>query len=969
MTAFRTQPIHLYRLLAAFLPLLSSHPTRAAPPLTLRYASDVPGSLVSPNSSFPGSFTRSGPNLYFVASTPELGYELWVYDSSPHLVKDIVPGSARALLPTTPIAPLPDGRAVFFADDGLGLNTTLWVTNGTAEGTRRLNTHGGTPAIVPNPTQTGPFAALASGRVLYMGYDPATGVELYSTDGTDAGTDLVADLSPGPFSSSISFLHSAGNIAYFSSGGFVWRTDGTAANTFVLGQWSSMKFLNVGAATYFISPDANAATRGLWITDGTTAGTRRLVDPLNTTPELAAVGPYLIYSGYAVATGNEPWAFNTLTSVAAPLADIQPGAAYSDPHNFASLGSLVIFHAVSPAEGREPWVTDGTPAGTHLLLDIRSGTDSGIHLGSGFQSDGAHAYFQTYEPGAVLVTDGTSAGTIPIATATSLSSSGPTGAFLPDGSGRFLFALADAATGTELLISDATSAGTHSFDIAPGTSSVALPSGYRSPHNRRPAAVLGDRVFFPAPIPFGSRTQIALASASVAPGDATIIRPFAGGLIELAAHAGRVYFPAADTSSPSNVELWSSDGSAGGTSLVANISPLSSSFPRSLTSVGNRLFCAASTAATDFGAGPFTLFASVAGMPGAAQVVSNASSGLARIRLSETSSLAAPEDFTAAFGKLFFVGSTDPANSFGPLAAFASDGTDAGTTRLVQVASRTSFIETRGRVYFVGIDEVAGSNSVFLLSTDGTLAGTTLEAPVRFNSLPIAATATHIFLYSPDAASIPQLVAMDLTTHAITDLTSFTGVQGTVGLSSFNSGVVGDRVVFSANDGAGGRELWSSDGTAVGTGQIADLVPGPTGSAPATFTPGRNVLLFLAAAPDGVGRILYRTDGTPSGTHPVPNHPGAPSLSRFALTDYSLVPSPGNTRVYAIAANSTAQQVWYIDTCVADFDASGAVTIDDLFAFLAAWFAQDPHADTNASGDLTPTDIFSFIAAWFAGCD
>ena len=54
--------------------------------------------------------------------------------------------------------------------------------------------------------------------------------------------------------------------------------------------------------------------------------------------------------------------------------------------------------------------------------------------------------------------------------------------------------------------------------------------------------------------------------------------------------------------------------------------------------------------------------------------------------------------------------------------------------------------------------------------------------------------------------------------------------------------------------------------------------------------------------------------------------------------------------------------------CRADFNGSGTVTVQDIFDFLAAWFANSPTADFNGSGSVTVQDIFAFLAAWFAGC-
>jgi hypothetical protein len=69
-------------------------------------------------------------------------------------------------------------------------------------------------------------------------------------------------------------------------------------------------------------------------------------------------------------------------------------------------------------------------------------------------------------------------------------------------------------------------------------------------------------------------------------------------------------------------------------------------------------------------------------------------------------------------------------------------------------------------------------------------------------------------------------------------------------------------------------------------------------------------------------------------------------------------------------ANNTASASTHIlaPACVADFNNSGGVTVQDIFDFLAAYFGNDPTADVNASGGVTVQDIFDFLAAYFAGC-
>ncbi|MCC6323153.1 MAG: hypothetical protein IT438_17145 [Phycisphaerales bacterium] len=49
-----------------------------------------------------------------------------------------------------------------------------------------------------------------------------------------------------------------------------------------------------------------------------------------------------------------------------------------------------------------------------------------------------------------------------------------------------------------------------------------------------------------------------------------------------------------------------------------------------------------------------------------------------------------------------------------------------------------------------------------------------------------------------------------------------------------------------------------------------------------------------------------------------------------------------------------------------DINNSGGETIQDLFDFLALYFANDPRADFNQSGTITIQDLFDFLASYFA---
>lgn len=82
-----------------------------------------------------------------------------------------------------------------------------------------------------------------------------------------------------------------------------------------------------------------------------------------------------------------------------------------------------------------------------------------------------------------------------------------------------------------------------------------------------------------------------------------------------------------------------------------------------------------------------------------------------------------------------------------------------------------------------------------------------------------------------------------------------------------------------------------------------------------------------------------------------------------------------DTGLYSVVLTSpcgstpSAEVLLTVSPCVsADFDHSGVITIDDLFAYLGVWFASGPGADYNANGTVEVQDIFDYLAAWFINC-
>jgi ELWxxDGT repeat protein len=126
-------------------------------------------------------------------------------------------------------------------------------------------------------------------RVFFSVKSAANGVELWTSDGTAAGTVMVKDINPGQGDSNPQFLTNVNGTLYFEAddgahGGELWKSDGTAAGTLLVkdiapddGASFGQQLTNVNGTLYFTAMDHSfgVGDRGdeLWKTDGTAAGT------------------------------------------------------------------------------------------------------------------------------------------------------------------------------------------------------------------------------------------------------------------------------------------------------------------------------------------------------------------------------------------------------------------------------------------------------------------------------------------------------------------------------------------------------------------------------------------------------------------------------------------------------------------------------------------------------------------------
>jgi hypothetical protein len=137
---------------------------------------------------------------------------------------------------------------------------------------------------------------------------------------------------------------------------------------------------------------------------------------------------------------------------------------------------------------------------------------------------------------------------------------------------------------------------------------------------------------------------------------------------------------------------------------------------------------------------------------------------------------------------------------------------------------------------------------------------------------------------------------------------------------------------------------------------------------------GNGPFVYRWQVEDSLGSWQDLTDGNidvegPTGPYLVLSGAGTNALvvTKMFRSDH---PVPGGALFRCRVSNScgtiSTAPARFI-TCVADYDCSGELSVQDIFAYLNAWFAGASSADFNGGG-LSVQDIFDFLNAWFAGC-
>ncbi len=103
-----------------------------------------------------------------------------------------------------------------------------------------------------------------------------------------------------------------------------------------------------------------------------------------------------------------------------------------------------------------------------------------------------------------------------------------------------------------------------------------------------------------------------------------------------------------------------------------------------------------------------------------------------------------------------------------------------------------------------------------------------------------------------------------------------------------------------------------------------------------------------------------------------PNTTGLRAYWRFDVIEpnagFRFTPNIAPDPAYDAVLWNTADLVPVVPCCPADYNGSATLTVQDIFDFIADFFAGRLRADTNRDGTISVQDIFDFLAAYFAGC-
>lgn len=369
-----------------------------------------PGWEFGVNSAYSKDYAVYNGKLYFTANAGNTttGYELWETDGTTAgtvMVKDINPGPASS----SPINFQVASGYLFFAASGAGTGKELWRSDGTDAGTILVKDIApGTTSSIINSYNPRYESTIWNDVLYFAANDGTTGIEVWRSDGTADGTYLLKDINPtasGPNNGSFpSYFTEFDGKLYFAAqepslGKNLWVTDGTEAGTQLLKDFSTTDFLagfpsdmvECNGSLLFIA-DGGSANGGieLYRTNGTTAGTVRVKDikpgassALSTSVsaqnelKLVKMGNKVYFSASGP-EGKELWSSDGTEQGTQIVFESTATNQTEGASSFGIVGNTLYYRFDDGVHGKELWRTDGTAAGTYMVKDIVQGSGSGL---------------------------------------------------------------------------------------------------------------------------------------------------------------------------------------------------------------------------------------------------------------------------------------------------------------------------------------------------------------------------------------------------------------------------------------------------------------------------------------------------------------------------------------------------------------------------------------------------------------
>ncbi len=843
-------------------------------------------SSAAPRVTSGGSWSRFltiGSTTFFTASTAENGIELWKTDGTlagTVLVKDIYPGPIACGV-NSPVDF--GGILVFVADDG-ATGVELWRSDGTTAGTYMVRQIQAGPDIgTTNPSIDN--LTVCGSQLFFAANDHVHGAELWSSDGTSAGTGMVKDIQPGANGSSPLELTCINGIVYFqandgTTGTELWRSDGTSSGTYeVLDIYpgSTQSFPTtltaVGSTLFFGATDATHGTE-LWKSDGTAAGTVLVADIHPGSASSQVVFGVAVNNLFVFTEGASTYPFNyaLYRSDGTAAGTYAIGSGFPDSSGYfseAMMNGFLYYMGDNASSDEELWRTDGSAAGTTEVANLNP---SGSSYPESFVVIGSTLFFGAGDgSGSVYLykSDGTTAGTVKVSGAPILGS----------------FINADAALGNQLVFSAPVSSTSNQLYLTDGTTTQLVSNIDPQVSSSYPTA-LGD---LSGTLLFEANDGVNGISAWRSDGTTsgtTLVKTLSATATDtvFATLNGAAFFP--DQSSFSSSVLWKSDGTTSGTSQVDTISS------------------ATGIAVMNDAEGVLLLTTNSGGI-----YKSNGTTSGTGI-LSSSSKV--PTKFLTVGSR-----AVAPLNDFSSPGIWGSDLTTAGSGSLSD-SGGTLLTLNYGDAAVLGswaCFVATGTAGFGLYRTDGTSANST--EVVALTQGPGVGAGTHprtpmasanglVFFSAYSTAGGYELWKSDGTaagTVEVKDIAAGSASSGPLALTPMNN-----ELYFIADDGITGYELWKSDGTSAGTVQVADISPGATSAFTRLSTllavPSQGLLFF--AATDGThGVELWRSDGTSAGTSMVGDiAPGSDNSNPSSLA------VSGNYIFFSANDGVTGREVW-----------------------------------------------------------